>query len=94
MKVAVVDDSMEDRELLAGTAEETLCALGQGQTFLQLFPSGEMLLKDFQPGKLLSDKIFGKIGQDNWQKLRIPIESKPFKKRLPPYVDDGSLFHY
>ena len=51
MKVAVVDDSMEDRELLAGTAEETLCALGQGQTFLQLFPSGEMLLKDFQPGK-------------------------------------------
>ena len=51
MKVAVVDDSMEDRELLAGTAEETLCALGQGQTFMQLFPSGEMLLKDFQPGK-------------------------------------------
>lgn len=51
MKVAVVDDSMEDRELLAGTAEETLCALGQGQTFTQLFPSGEMLLKDFQPGK-------------------------------------------
>ena len=43
MKVAVVDDSMEDRELLAGTAEETLCALGQGQTFMQLFPSGEML---------------------------------------------------
>lgn len=51
MKVAVVDDSMEDRELLAGTAEETLCALGQGQTFMQLFPSGEMLLKDFQTGK-------------------------------------------